>query len=539
MGLERKFNRRYVEKSGQLKENKITIEKNRYPKNKKNNDVDITVESPEFQLLVKLFVPSKLLIHNNKVSRKQLSTYLPPIIESDSFSSLNFELHIFLSSIVTSYVTSWYFLKLNTEDFEFVESVYNVLCAFIRNFSRRVSSVVELTRLLNLLNRCAFILDDHIERTKLDDGLPRFIRQDLMKREASISSRDELSTERIIDDHLQKSHVIFLTDKRTEPGTSDERRTNRLKYLRLVVKNIMSASFKAEDLDVSKTPISSTIAMNLVTSVLADLVLDRLLYKMSSPQFLLQTVIGKIGTKIRAAMLSRSIPYKNSMYKRLTSSVSSIYLNACALWTFGIDDKKAELDQVPPILFSPVLSLINHITNLSLRKPIWTGFLSIFRSAISASSLLTEKVERFVAKYLMNQIRHGDFLQDETQASLVAMIREIVFDNGEVKEETNLNEGENLSELTGLWYDLLCSKESSSRLPMGVSLWWLRYRNESAQELKRDVEDFLRIFDLANKDPKGPYSEESKINQLLVIRLFDSVIQSLYPELVEKIDIMS
>ena len=86
-------------------------------------------------------------------------------------------------------------------------------------------------------------------------------------------------------------------------------------------------------------------------------------------------------------------------------------------------------------------------------------------------SIDRESWNAFVAKYLMNQIRHGDFLQDETQASLVAMIREIVFDNGEVKEETNLNEGENLSELTGLWvwpfmFKRIVVKVAHGRLPL-------------------------------------------------------------------------
>lgn len=550
MGSDRRLNRRYIETPGQLKENKITIEKGKILK-KKGKDTDITVESPEFQLLVKLFVPSKLLIHNNRVSQKDLSEHLPIII-NNSFPALNFELHIFLSSIVTSYVASWYTLKLNTENFEFLESVYKTICEFVKDFARRILQVMDLARLLSLINRWAFILDSHIRQVQIQEGIPLYAKQDLANRRGIITSSDDLMLEAITARYLEKSHIVFRTYQKLEfdashPSTNAknvvededfEGENNKvsawLTYLRLVVKNVVTAAFEQanEPLD---TPVSSAIGMNLISLVLADLVLDRVISKLSTPRFILQTVIGKIGLNLRASLTKKEINTQYSFLERVKSSMSAIHLGINAWWNFMNKSEDVPPSELPLVLYSPFLSLIDGITNISSRRPVLTSILEIWRSLITSSSFLTKKIEAIVGRYVVGQTSRANFFQDEAQASIVRMFRGIVFGNGEPGATPPI-ESESIEELTDLWFKIL-SEDISSTLPMGISLQSFRYKNESQEELRKCVEDFLRIFDSGNSEPKGLYSEESDLNKLLVIRLFDSVIQCLYPELVEKISI--
>lgn len=549
MGSDRRLNRRYIEKPAQLKKSKITIEKGKTSR-KKGRDTDVTVESPEFQLLVKLFVPSKLLIHNNRISHKELSTYLPIIINS-SYLSLNFELHIFLSSIVTSYVASWYSLKLNTENFEFLEIVYTTICEFVKDFARRVLEVMALPQLLKLLNKWAYIVDSHIRQTYSEGGIPMFARQELAKRGDLITSKDELKLENLTARFLEQSHIIFEPEQKididrsrqtfssnmtTEEDDFEEANYEpslRLIYLRLVVKNVVIVAFDPAGTETLNTPVSSAIAMNLTTLVLADLVLDRAISKLSSPKFILQTVIGKIGLNLRNQLAKKKAKTQDSLYQRMTQLANAVYSGINATWNFVSKTEEVPTLETSSILFSPFLSLIDGITNIKCRKPILVSILSICRSIITSSCYFTKKIETTVGRYIINQTSRSHFLLDEAQSSIVRMLRDIVFGN-DVTETNPTSEPSSIEELAHLWVTLL-SKDLSSSLPMGISLESFLYLSDSSEELRKCVEELLRIFDPTNGDIKGPYSEESDLNKLLIIRLFDSIIQSLYPELVEKI----
>lgn len=550
MGLDRRLNNRYVEQSAQLKRNKITIDKGK-PSKKKGRDADITVESPEFQLLVKLFVPSKLLIHNNRVSQKELSTYLPIIIDS-SFPALNFELHIFLSSIVTSYVSSWYALKLNTENFEFLEAVYNTICEFVKDLARRILEIMALPRLLTLLNKWAYILDSHIRQVQSENGLPQFAKQELAGLTDVIFSKDDLTLQNLTSRFLEKSHVIFQTEQNINPDEShkvfnsditieedelDEANGDtclRLVYLRLVVKSVVIAAFDRTETESLNTPVSSTIAMNLISLALADLVLDRVILKLSSPQFILQTVVGKMALTLQDQLGKKEEKIHSSLIERAKHLVTTAYKGLSSSWSLVYEDENEPILATPLVFFSPFLSLIDGITNVCSRKPILTSILSIWRSIITSNSYLSGKIETAIGRYIIDQTRQSHFLQDEAQASIVRQLREIVFGNeGPVNPK---HEAESIEELAVIWLKIL-STDATSLLPMGISLQSFRYKNESSEDLRKCVERFLLNFDESNCNPKGPFSEKSDLNKLLIIRLFDSVIQCLYPELVETIAI--
>ena len=135
------------------RKNKITIEKNRYPKNKKNNDSWLSPwESLEFQLSPwARFVTSNYLFIITKYPESSFPTYLPPIIESDSFSSLNFELPYFLKTLL---LLLRYFVVLSEAKhrrFLSLWEVYNAMCFYTgflskSEFRRWADPIVEFAQ---------------------------------------------------------------------------------------------------------------------------------------------------------------------------------------------------------------------------------------------------------------------------------------------------------------------------------------------------------------------------------------------------------
>lgn len=531
--------------SGRLKTNKVTVsnERPRLAKLRKDGDTDIAVESAEFQLLVRLYVPAKLLIKNNKVLKKQLFNYLP-IIVNESLPELNFKLHIFLSTIVTTYILSWYLTKLNTDNFEFLESVYGILCDFVKDFARRILRIVELDDLLGMVDEWADILDTHIRLVQLENGVPRMVSEYLKRNQSQLLSEDELSQANIIDRVLQESHIIFKVPRNTRenearlPSSTNEEETlphlssfeetpdqsdPLLDYLRVVTRNILITTFQAEDTTlVGQGPTSSAIAMRLVTTILADLVLEKVVTKLLSPQFIMGGLIGRLASDMNNKQTSKEPQEWIPVHKKVFSAVQKAYftLNSVAL---SFKSHKPEGVHTRPIILSPVFSLADAITNISGRKPLATYLVKIGRSVIFSSTLVCQKFDSVARTYLAAKIRLSPVLKDAFLGSVVQKLIDIVFSkSNEVSEKDDI---ENLEDLTTAVFTLL----NSDSVPL--SPMWFAYKGETEEDMKLAVQEFLQIFDLKNGNAKSPFSESSKVNQLLIIRLLDSLVQYVYPEL--------
>lgn len=543
---ERRAHRKHVGSSGRLKTNKVTVRNDLKPKTQrpKKGDTDIVVESPEFKLLVRLYVPVKLLIRNNKVSRKQLSNHLPVIV-NDALPDLDFELHIFLSSIVTSYVSSWYLAKLNTDNFEFIENVYGILCDFVKDFARRILAVVELDRLLEMIDDLAHILDSHIDLVSLENKIPAFVERYLSNSTSLVLDSEDL--EQIVIRFLKDNHVIFdreacfvktSQDSEVEADSMEEEKEDeepRLSYLRVVVKNILLVTFPDDDDSplAGQGPTSSAIAMNLVTLILADLVLEKVVTKLATPQFLLQTVMGKLANQLEMQLSARAkAPVENVLfYSKAKKIAKSVYINVSTVAaSLSQKSQTSKHDSGPSLFYSPVLSLANTITNFSARKPVLYYALCIFRSGIMASANLSRRLEAFGKAFIINKIGHSALLQDSSLANIVQMLRSIVFENDVVRD--TMEENTSPEELTNKLFAIL-QTQASSALPMGMSLLWFLFRDESEEQLRQAIFDFLSIFNYDGKADKNTYKETSLFNQLLVIRFLDTIVGNLYPELAE------
>lgn len=537
---ERKPRRHFIASSCRLKGNKVTVgeTKSKPQKPKKDDQTHVPVESPEFQLLVRLYVPAKLLIKNNKVLRKQLSYYLPVIV-NESVPELNFELHIFLSSVVTAYVLSWYLNKLNTDYFEFLENVYGILCDFVKDFARRVLAVVELPNLLTMVEEWASILDHHIRLVQLDDGIPCLVGKYLEKNRHCVMSDKEMTPEAAIDHFLQESHVIF--SQRTpppaeKPSDVDDEASGvnyniecppdpLLTYLRVTTRNILTATFSEnnEATFMGQGPTSSAIATNLVVIVVADLVFSRILSKLASPQFLLLTVMGNLAGII--AKQGNTPVDATPLHKKIISALKKVHIGISNI-TVAFTQGDSVGDSRSSLLYSPIVSLADSITNISARKPVVAQLARIGRSILLSSRPLSTKFDSISRSYLLGVIRLSPVLKDKFLAGIVEKLTDTMFSRNKVNppRDGSVN---TIEDLATLWFDLL----QSPRFPM--SLLWFTYSGESEEDIKTSLMDFFAIFDTDSKDYLVAFSPSNRLNMLLIIRLFDSIVQGVYPELVE------
>lgn len=537
---ERRHSRRFAgnANSGRLKGNKITVSndgKSKPLKTRKVGDTDITVESPEFQLLVRLYVPAKLLIKNNKVLKKQLANYLPVIV-NESLPELNFELHIFLSSIVTAYVASWYLSKLNTDDFEFVESVYAILCDFVKDFARRLLSIVELPNMLDLVDEWARILDGHIRLVQLENGNMHMVNEFLERSRSCVRPDGQLTLDELIDQILLETHIIFSHEKQhVEPNSDDEGsihifeepEDNLLNYLRVTTRNVLLVAFKPEESAlVGQGPRTSAIAMNLLTIIIADLVFGNIIKKLSTPQFLLATVGGKLTALIEEKLSQPKTPDTTPLYKRITSKFYRVYIGVSgAAIALGKLVSPQVSEHKPSILYSPLFSLADAITNASERFPVVTNLAKIGRTILLSTQTVSRRFEAIARSYLAGGIRRSPLLEDKFLASIVNMLTTNVFS----RTDSNNDEKqpiESIEDLTAVWFNLL----TSDLVPF--SLLKVAFQGESDEDIRKSIEQFFALFDSESTNHSGPFSPSSKLNKLLAIQVFDSIVQNVYPELV-------
>lgn len=533
---ERRPRKHIIGNSGRLKTSKVTVGNDFKAKSQKTRkgDTDIVVESPEFKLLARLYVPVKFLIRNNKVSRSQLSSHLP-IIVNESLPQLNFELHIFLSSIVTSYISSWYLTKLNTDNFEFLQNVYELLCDFVKDIARRILNVVELYKLLGMLDDMALILDSHMKDASIVEGVPVLVSKRLLESKSTVYDPEDLKPERIVKQYLQESHVVFdpepslsLKSNKEENENAKVGEESRRVYLRVVVRNILLATFENNDSLIGPGPTSSTIAQNLVTIILADLVLEKVVTKLATPQFLLQTVAANIAKKAEKGTASKNKTDGGQLLiTRLKGTLRSVYFNVSTV-VVSISQKKPEADLESPSLFhSSVGSLADTITNFSGRKPVLYYIMCMLRSAVMASSKLSNRLEVFGRSFLSSKIVHSSLLEDANLARIVIMINSIVFD----KNDDEPPQPSSLDDVTNEWVSLL--QKASGKIPL-LSLGWYSFTNEEDNDMRNAIRNFFSCF---NYNPEtGPelrseFEESSGLNQLLVVKLLDSLVKNLYPEL--------
>ncbi|CCE80085.1 Piso0_003183 [Millerozyma farinosa CBS 7064] len=511
----------------------------------KNKELhDPILESSEYKLLCKLFIPSKYLIHNGKITIRQLSSYLPSLVEnakSDDNSepaNLNFELHLFLSSIITKFVSTWYFDKINTDNYDFIKTLYKALCVFTGDSIKRIRGL--LTKdLLAFLNDIAEILDCHIkELVAPPDSLHnlKFINDKMTSSKYRNTLYDVKNSQELLEEYLKERHVIFSESCLQEGNTSDEKETNvRKAYFRTLVVKIIETAFKSNstDIDVLSSGLTtSNIAMNFTSTLLTDLVVDRLFLDVTRPSFIMEKMMNIAGIMRESLRKdpennvkhSNEISISSFSLKKLLSScyrnVNSVFVGIYHTSTASKSDHEDAL-----IFDNHLFSLINTISNFSTRWPMCTSIM-VYIKEFCLKSQYGTKIDAAIKRYF-NDLLYSKF-SNKSIASGISQLRTSLFSEEKDKEkehalkQTHITSESVSEELCNLIFQDIATKHSLIFKLTGIST----RDNDDQENLKKSITQLLTIFDSSN------FEEDSNpLNQLLVINLIDSLLSFLYPEL--------
>lgn len=579
-----RLNEMITPKTEKLKTSKFTISnesknKARSKKTQHHREKnDLKVESPEFQLLVKLFMPSKFLIRNDKLSVRQVSNNLPVLIK-ESYPKLNFEIHLFLSTIVTKYITSWYLTKLNTDDFEFIQNVYQMLCDFIKNCAKRISRIMELpSKLLNLIDDLTFIFDNHLKELVSDDPnlnsikvVDDYFRQ--ARTDNTVNKFSNATASETLLGYLANRHVLFDHSACNSSGYSkfeffddsnsmglyqSEEKSNdanlpHLIYFRILVKEIIQATFRDDDSFVSgpgnSGPTSSVITMKLIILIVSDLILDKIFTNLSSPEFclgLIDQIIDSLIQAIEKPKKKTSFPTSTVIEQNIMGFFNKAYTS---INSFMGTSSSADNNDGNPIgsgsthIFNfSVFSLIDTITNISNRRPSLYHSIGLVSSWILLSPSLATKIDNMIKSFISSKILGAGFLKDDFIAQVVNQLKENLFgektNSNEKEEEKNEEENKvSVESLTDKTYDLLQNK-ISSLIPGGARIFgnFFGYQGENEAELKKRIAKFFTVFnyDPENSSNYNSLNENCELNKLLMVKWLDCLIGELYPELLSK-----
>lgn len=538
-------------KQDQIVKTKFTVTNDLKHKIRKNKEQhEPVIDTPEFKLLCKLFVPPKYLIHNDKIAVKQLYNNLPLIVpgaieSNNSRCNLNFELHLFLSSIVTRYVTSWYMTKLNTDNLEFVQNVYKILSDFAKDFIRRFD-ITLLNGLFLLINELCSILNNHIEEIISDSTsthdikfVDDYLRNNMNRNTIKNADKD---VKEIIKQYLADKHVIFEdiefqipSETLSETQHSEE---NGIQYFRLIARELITISFDSNINCDDITPTTSHITMSLLTILIADLIIDKLFKKIASPQFMLETIISNtfdMITKFLNKNEDTQLGNKNNGPRTIGNVIYNSFNNITHLILniHHISETYGSYNSTN-ILENSLFQLINTVTDFSSKKPLLASFLQFIKRIIMANKSTARIFDAISKWFIYNQVARSGILSDELGCKILRSFREGIFkDNSdEGAKENILEEKMTIESLSCKMVGILSNQIPNSIFAGKTITNVFRFSNETDEDLKRSISKFLIAFnfDISSID-NNSINEVCYLNQLLMIQWIDCIVSTLYPEL--------
>lgn len=461
-----------------------------------NNEED--ENGAEFRFLYKLYVPN-YLIKNNKVSMTDLMPYLPILVGDDDgenvYGEINLELHLFLSSIMVNYINSWYLTKLNTDNYDFIIEVYDLLTKFTKDICKRILDLVlDYDNMFDLLDKLSSVVNDHISNLAKDkdkDGEYdlKIINDYYEKCQKQNIPNDQVD---IVSSYLSSQHVIF--------------QTSHLVYFRLLVEKLLELTLHTD------SPMNSQIGSSLVISLLSDLVLDKLFQKLSSPQFILENInkIVLIGTD----KLKPTNKTKPSIWKK----IDGLYKTTKNLVNFTWPTYKLKAD----ILNNHVFQLLNTLTGFTERVPYFSSAILLITNTIHQNRFFNSKLNSLAVQSLKTSYKAPIFSQKEI-CHQISTLRQEIFYKKDQDEETDKREITIpiLIENIQLLKRLLLEKS-----PLSDN--FLDYQYESEQEFKTCLNNILLIFNYPSSDT---INQTCQLNQLLIINILDVIIHQLYPQI--------
>lgn len=487
---------------------------------------DPLFETDKIKLLFKLYLPRKKSSHDSN-SLKQLKTNLPLLLPHSndttlvSYPKLNFELHLFLATIMCEFVNSWYLKKLNTDNYDFIVTVYNILCDFIKDLAFRMSKILNGDNLLLRIDELSDLLNNHLLDLIDSDEQVKIIRDHTKLISNTNIITTTLSNQEIVQDYLETKHVSFQ-----DPNS-------RSLYLRVLVKKILSSTFNDDNPGV----LNSEIGTNFVTNILSDLVFNNIINKLSTPEFIFSNIKRIVDAISR--QLNKPQPKPKTLKQRIKGIFSMSYkdLSYLMIWNEeGIDTSHSILD-------NKLFQLLDTISGFSERKPFFSSIIQSVKTIIGSNSILSGKINQILKKFLFRSMVQSKMLNDDTLSKIISDLRVNIFNKS---PNENVKPTITMDSLANDIYNVI----THERLPLAF-MNYFKFKGESKEDTLKSIKSILLVF---NYDPKSTIDqlsdqedsplrlraspvikslkESSELNQLLIIEIVDLLVAKLYPELV-------
>ncbi|KAI5961190.1 uncharacterized protein KGF55_004115 [Candida pseudojiufengensis] len=442
------------------------------------------------------FLNQLYLKTNSTTISKELNNKIPNITSN---TNLNWSIHIFLSTIMVKFINSWYLTKLNTNEFEFIEKLYNeVIIVFAKDLNSRICKIFENEdKILTFVDNLIHILNEHLNEF-VDKDLrkyPNKVINDYYYESKSCNSlayEPNLKPSEILNQYLAQKHIIF------DPSNEE----TQLSYFRIMVKKILQTTFK----DPNNIIFNSKISSDLVILIISDLILNKLFERLSSEEFF----IGNFDKVISNLLLT--IKSKKKVKEEKLSMLSKLnrIINSTAL---GISYLTKYRDHSFDFLKSSIFNLLNNLFFIDVYKPMIYGLFYSTNSLILMFAGLHNLMNTLILNFIFYQIKKLQF--EEKLSGLIDDLRvQLFYENKTELKQEEQTEMLRLKELSDKVKELLQS------IPIVTKL----YSNE--EHLTNTFNSILIIF---TKDEE--IDPRNKMNKYLVIKLLDYIVHSLYTEI--------
>lgn len=527
----------------------------------------------EFEFLYSIYVPNKYLIKNNKKSIKHLLIHLPKLYHDSATNSsgsttstttntnqttnLNLSIHLFLSTIMVKFVNSWYLTKLNTTNLLFLKLVYQLMVDFIRDIISRIESV----DIMLMIDQLGDILNTHLKQTVSNkysgnNQYPYKFLEDyyfIQQPTSNTFDFDKLSLQ-VVNDHLKSNHIIFENFN----SSKDQNTNNEMLYYRLLVKNVLLASFK----DNALSPSTSKITSDLIIHILSDIVIVKLIEKLSSLDFIFDKLNELLDSLLSLSSSSSSSSSSNSIEpnskvklestfylswtQKLQKSISQIYSGFTSFIVLSSNSKKSQLkgnengDSVSGtnsqgngtsgVLNWSLFSLLNIIFNVQHRKPfVYNLMISIKTLLLQMNNRIVSSIDRITGEFIKTKIKQS-ITQDKVARIINDLRINLFYPSLDNQESKTVNQENQIS------IDILAEKIIKVYKTYFAKYLDLSYKGETDQDLKDSIKLVLIIFQQQQEHKEEKESDphqylDNRVNKLLIVKLLDCVIGNLYTDI--------
>lgn len=507
---------------------------------RKNESATPILETSEFRLLCRLFLPKRKIIISEKATLIELLPHLPELVDEqrlllDLDSNINFQLHFFLASIIVQYVNTWYFSKLSTNNYDFISYLYSTLCTLSGTLISRMRAHSVLSW-LEILDDLCNILEKHINglKNELND---EYARISTFFSNSELNSREAVHINQTLFNYLLKNHIVFETGQSSiSSETFEVIELRKLAYLRFISKRIIIealrndsniySSFATIDGDLS-------IAGDFLVIMLGDIVLHKAVSTLSSPLFLfskIESVLGTMESEKDKAREEQSTIMRHFLqlilyceyicYLIMMPFKFLSFIYRTSKLRYGSESRKEAFSIFDCSLFP----LLDSLTDFSISKPLVTAILRVMVVLLRKVPLICNFTEDVAKTYIERSILQCGFGDTEFYSKAVSELRSLIFIEVEVQDTSSVPDKDK---------DV---KMLASRIAKFIRRY--SYTGYTDADLTYDTALFNRILTLlmifnTGKDGQllQSFNETSLLNELLALKFLECVLAHVFSDI--------